>query len=99
MQNHAVPKTAEPAAFLAVAEAAGLAGATVERHVVDLGVFSVADLVRWRLGTAQLAPFARALDAQASRRLEHLVRQLLGSDPSPLRRSILVLRAALPRPS
>lgn len=62
-----MPLLATPARWEEVAGATGLAGARVERVAVRL-TLSPSELVAWRFGMAQLAPFVAQL--QASRRAE-----------------------------
>jgi ubiquinone/menaquinone biosynthesis C-methylase UbiE len=78
------------------ADRAGLDRAVeVEHVVVELAGLTVADLVAWRLGMAQLAPFLAGLGPAARQRVGARARALLGEDPPPLRRSLVVLAAVV----
>jgi ubiquinone/menaquinone biosynthesis C-methylase UbiE len=83
------------AGMAAAADRAGLGGAVVDHVVVDLAALTVADLVAWRLGMAQVAPFLAGLDPAARQRVAARARALLGGDPPPLRRSLVVLAAVV----
>lgn len=82
----------------ACAAAAGAAGleAVVEPVHVAFPELDARDLVAWRLGMAQHAPFVRRLPPaeQDAVAIDALV--LLGDAPPPLVRSILVVRAVSP---
>jgi len=89
-----VPLLAEPDRCLAAAEQAGLAPevASVRVAFPELGP---GDLVDWRLGMAQTAPFVAALPVGERATLRARAVALLG-DAAPLVRSMLVLRAVAP---
>ena len=92
VREHAAPKLATVDAGRAVAAAAGLE-ADVEQLRVPLPELGAADLVAWRLGLAQHAPFVAALRSDAERTAlasEAIAR--LGADWPPLERSIIVVR-------
>jgi SAM-dependent methyltransferase len=81
-------------AFAAVATAAGLPQACIERVSVDVGELGTGALVAWRLGMAHIAPWLATLDPQ--RRAELTADALTELDrvvltPLPM----LVLRATL----
>ena len=71
---------------------AGVAG-EVERLDVTLDGLGPDDLVAWRLGMAQLAPFLATLGPSDRRRVARRARRLLGETAPPLRRSLVTLRA------
>jgi hypothetical protein len=48
------------------------------------------ELVAWRMGMAQVAPFLATLDLAGRRRVAARARELLGDAPPPLRRSLVV---------
>ena len=71
---------------------AGL-GAEVERRRVAMPWLGPGDLVDWRLGMAQHAPFVDQLPASDRAALRADAIDELGADPPPLERSILVIVA------
>lgn len=93
LRSEAMPHLADVAGAGAVARAAGLVGATVEQHRITFPGLTATDLVAWRLGMAQHAPFVAALSADQREGLEEEARAALGDDPAPLVRSVVVVRA------
>lgn len=95
MKTRAAPLLATVAACAAAADAAGLE-ADVEPLRVALPQLDADDLIAWRLGMAQHAPFLSRLTPgeQHAVVVEALTR--LGNAVSPLVRSILVVRAVSP---
>lgn len=91
LKRDAVPHLATVERAIAAADAAGLTATAVHDRVTfpELGP---ADLVDWRLGMAQLAPFVATLDADTRHRLRERAIELL-VDPVPLIRSVIVLTA------
>lgn len=91
VRRDAMPRLATPAAALAAARAAGLAGAAAVAVEVPFADLDAAALVDWRLGMAQTAPFVATLSVpdRAAVRADALVR--LGPAPPPLVRSVIVL--------
>jgi ubiquinone/menaquinone biosynthesis C-methylase UbiE len=83
----AVPLLATTDGMLAAARAGGVDG-EVRHVVVDLSHLSPADLVSWRLGMAQTAPFLAGLSPTVQTSVRRRALELLG-DPPPLRRSII----------
>lgn len=83
---------ATPDRALAVATQAGL-HATAEAVAVPYPDLHPADLVAWRLGMAQVAPFMAALPEAARERVQARALDLLGEDPEPLVRRIIILVA------
>jgi SAM-dependent methyltransferase len=77
---------------LAMAADAGLE-ATAEAIAVPFPDLSPADLVAWRLGMAQVAPFVASLPVAARRRVESSALQLLGPDTELLVRRIIIITA------
>ena len=75
-----------------VARRAGL-DATVEAVRVPFPELDADDLVAWRLGLAQHAPFLAGLGPDERRALRVDARARLGDDPPPLVRSVLLLSA------
>jgi SAM-dependent methyltransferase len=83
---------ASPTRFAAAAAEADLS-ATVEPLRVPFPELDAADLVAWRLGLAQHAPFVAGLSPERRRAVVVDVIERLGDQPPPLVRSILVLTA------
>lgn len=80
------------------AAAAGLVEIVVEPRSVVFADLGPAEMVRWRLGMAQLAGFIAGLEAQSRRTLEEEAVGALGTDPPILERSVLFLTARVPSP-
>ena len=91
MKDAAVPLLATVAGARSAARCAGLDHATVEVRRVPFPQLTVHDLVWWRLGMAQHAPFLAALGPQAVAAIRAEALDLLGSDPPPLVRSVVVV--------
>lgn len=91
MSATAMPLLASLERFRAAAAEAGLAGA-VEAVRVPFPELDAADLVAWRLGMAQHAPFFARLPEADRRATVGDALDRLG-DPPPLVRSILILAA------
>lgn len=92
----AMPRLAAPERMTEVAATVpGLVDARAARHEVAFPELSPSDLVDWRLGMAQLAPFVDALDSRDRTVLAQAALEQLGSDPPPLVRRILVLTAVV----
>jgi SAM-dependent methyltransferase len=92
VRSVAAPRLASPAGMLAAAEEGGLAG-HAEQVVVDFPELAADDLVTWRLGLAQAAPFISRLSPARRAEVRERALSLLGDDPPPLRRSIVVFRS------
>jgi SAM-dependent methyltransferase len=92
LRTNIVPLLATTDGMLAAAHTAGLAGQAT-KITVDLPDLTPADLVTWRLGMAQSAPFLATLTPAARSRIHTRARHLLGPTPPPLHRSIIVLTA------
>ena len=94
----AVKEVSVPLATVAgaasVAAAAGLTRATVERIAVAFPELTGPDLVAWRMGMAQLAPFVDDLDDAQRGDLAARALEILGDAP-PLVRRVIVLRAVV----
>ncbi|MFL6206285.1 MAG: class I SAM-dependent methyltransferase [Acidimicrobiales bacterium] len=90
--EHAVPLLATVDGARRVAAAAGLV-AEVEQVDVAFPELDAAALVRWRLGMAQVAPYVAGLAPDRRAQLERRALELLGPDPEPLVRRIIVLVA------
>jgi SAM-dependent methyltransferase len=86
-----LPLLASPAGFGAAAAEGGLT-ATVEAVRVPFPNLEAADLVAWRLGLAQHAPFVAGLSQEQRSAVVSDAIDRLG-DPPPLVRSVLVLTA------
>jgi ubiquinone/menaquinone biosynthesis C-methylase UbiE len=93
VREQAVPRMATADAARVAAEAAGLEAEAEIRRVPfpDLGA---AELVAWRLGVAQHAPFVAGLPTDEARAaLVEDAAARLGDDWPPLVRSVVILRA------
>ena len=97
LKTDALTKLARPEGVAAAARAAGLGEPHVAHYLVDFADLTADDLVRWRLGLAQLAPFVATLDADTVACLHARALELLGPEPPPLCRSVLVLTALVLR--
>lgn len=96
VQSHAVPRLATLEGCRRVARGAGVQAQATSIRVPmpDLGA---AELVAWRLGMAQHAPFVASLPSDADREaVAHDATARLGADWPPLERSIVVIRAVKP---
>jgi SAM-dependent methyltransferase len=97
VRRDAVPRLATVQRVNGVAEEAGLAARPgtfrVEAVRVPFPELSAPDLVAWRMGLAQMAPFVAALSSASQRELAADAIARLGPEPPPLVRSILVLIA------
>lgn len=89
-----VPLLATPEAFVEAGRTAGF-DATVDVARVPFPEMDGRDLVAWRLGLAQNAPFVAGLGRDARDAVEREALDRLGDAP-PLERSILVLTAISP---
>lgn len=87
-----IPLLATVERFEAAAGAAGIT-ARVEAVRVPFADLGAADLVAWRLGMAQHAPFFAGLTDSEREAVAGDALDRLGDDPPPLVRSILVLTA------
>lgn len=94
LRNEVVPLLATPAGCREAMRNAGLVGA-VEQVSVPFPDLGADDLVAWRLGMAQHAPFAASLTAAARRRVVADAVARLGDSMPLLVRSILVLTALI----
>ena len=92
IRAESIPMLATADRALAVATRAGV-DATAEAITVPFPDLSPPDLVAWRLGMAQVAPFVASLSDAARRQLASRVLDLLGPDPEPLVRRIIILTA------
>lgn len=98
LKTCAAPALGDPDRFAAAATEAGWSAARVVDTVVDTGLSSADDLVAWRLGMAQLAPFVDGLPAPQRTRLRAGARQRIGDNPEPLRPRVLFCLARLDPP-
>ncbi|MET0902005.1 MAG: class I SAM-dependent methyltransferase [Acidimicrobiales bacterium] len=92
LKANAMPVLATTERASAVAASAGL-DATAQAIAVPLPDLSPADLVAWRMGMAQVAPFIASLSKPARRRVEARALDLLGPHPEPLVRRMIILTA------
>lgn len=90
VSEHAVPRLATVDRAGAAATAAGLDDVLVTHLRVPFPELGPADLVAWRLGMAQLAPFVASLTAAESASLAADAIERLGGAPV-LERSVIVL--------
>lgn len=92
LQKHIAPLLSSVESARAVCASAGLRADVLLRRV-PMPWLGPGDLVDWRLGMAQHAPFVDQLPAPDRAALRAAARRELGSDPPPLERSILVIAA------
>jgi len=90
IRAQSIPALATAERARAVAGRAGL-DATAEEVAVPFPDLGPADLVAWRLGMAQVAPFFASLPQGARRRVETRALHLLGPHAQPLVRRIVIL--------
>jgi len=95
MRSDAVPQLATLHGCNAALRAAGIEG-EVDLVRVPLPHLGPDELVAWRLGMAQHAPFAATLSPSALRSVFEEAIAALGPEVEPLVRSIVVLRAIRP---
>lgn len=92
VRHESAPRLATVEAAAAVVRDAGVGhDPSVEHLVVAVDGLTPDELLAWRMGLAQTAPFLAGLDPGRRRTFEARARELLGDDPPPLRRSIIVL--------
>jgi len=92
MRHVTSPLLATVDSALTVAERADLGTTEVEAVAVPFPQLGVADLVAWRMGMAQMAPFVATLEPDARTALRNRAAELLDGAP-PLVRRMVVLRA------
>ncbi|HTJ73986.1 MAG TPA: methyltransferase domain-containing protein [Acidimicrobiales bacterium] len=92
MMTTVVPLLATAERFAAAAAAAGL-DAQVRAVRVPFPELDAMDLVAWRFGMVQHAPFVAGLPDAERRAVVTDALDLLGDEPAPLVRSVLVLTA------
>ena len=90
IQREAGPAALDPARLAAQASAAGFTGVRVRTMTVPTGLSAPAQLVSWRLGMAQVAPFLQALDAGPRAAARRAAEQAVAGT-GPLVVSMLVL--------
>ena len=95
VRDDAAPLLATVDGAAAVAVGAGL-DADVEVVRVPFPELQSTDLVRWRMGMAQHAPFLATLSDEDNAAVLGDALDRLGAEPPPLVRSIVVLRAVRP---
>lgn len=79
-----------------MAELGGLEDIVVHRVAVDTGLSAAADLVRWRLGMAQMSGWVSGLSPADRQELIAAAEAALASQRQPLRRSVLILSSSAP---
>lgn len=95
VREQAAPKLATAGAAREAAAAAGL-DADADTHRVPFPELGPADLVAWRLGLAQHAPFLSSLPSGERTAVADEAVDRLGDGWPPLVRSIVILRAVRP---
>ena len=90
LRADAIPQLATVERARAAVARAGLARADVERVDVAFPDLGPLDLVRWRLGMAQMAPFTATLAPSQRDELTQRALDLLGDAPPLVRRMIVV---------
>lgn len=86
----AAPRLATVERARAAAEAAGLAGAVVSHVEVPFPDLDADDLVAWRLGMAQVAPWLATVPERERAAIARRARELLGHAPPLVRRMIVI---------
>lgn len=94
VQERAAPGLGSVEAAAAAARAAGLSAEVVPVEV-SLDDLAPVELVDWRLGMGHTAPFVEGLSPGEQQGLRERALEILGADPPPLRRSIILLRAVV----
>lgn len=95
LRREAIPKLATVERATAAAVDAGIREPHVEELRVPFPHLRSADLVAWRLGMAQLAPFVATLGSDGRAALTADAEARLGPSPPPLVRCIIVLTAGV----
>ena len=90
LRAEAIPQLATVERARRAVARAGLASARVERVDVAFPDLGPVDLVRWRLGMAQMAPFTATLTPSQRDELERGALTRLGDAPPLLRRMIVI---------
>ncbi|MBV9099841.1 MAG: methyltransferase domain-containing protein [Candidatus Dormibacteraeota bacterium] len=90
------PLVSDPVALTRFAQEAGLGDARVVEETVDTGVREPEAIVAARLGMAHVAPWVATLTAEQRTALVTAAVRMLGPDPAPIRRTILVLTGVVP---
>jgi len=93
LRRDAMPGLATVARAGSAARSAGLHESEVTHQQVPFPDLAPIDLVHWRLGMAQVAPFVAALRPQAREALLADALDRLGPSPPPLVRSMIVITA------
>ena len=93
LKDHHEPQIGDPERLTLAATAAGFAPVEVATMPVRSGLSTPADMVRWRLGMAHLAPFVQALAPADLERARLAAEAALVGAPSPVV-PILVLAAS-----
>jgi len=73
-----------------VTDAAGLPGAQIHELAVAFPELSTGDLVAWRCGMAQVAPFVAGLTTMQRARLRARAVELVGTPPMLVRHLVLI---------
>ena len=92
VKSGTLPLLSSPDLFQAAAHAAGLVEARVDRVEVALAL-SPAELVAWRLGMAQLAPFVAGLTPQVRAELVAEAEREVAEVAAPVQMAVLLLVA------
>jgi ubiquinone/menaquinone biosynthesis C-methylase UbiE len=96
LRRDAMPLLARPEAAVAIGRAAGLREVAARRLEVAFPELSPADLVGWRLGMAQHAPYVASLPSEVRAEVAARATQRLGPSPPVLIRRVVVLVATSP---
>jgi SAM-dependent methyltransferase len=94
MKASCAPLLASVDGALHAADRAGLGDVVIAKVEVPFPHLDASDLVAWRCGMAQLAPFVAGLDDGARRRLRERALELLGDAPPLVRRVITIAATA-----
>lgn len=80
-------------AATAVIERGGLHPVCVEKREIELAGLGPTDMVAWRMGMAQSAPFLASLSKEDRGSCTERALELLGPDPAPIVRRVIFLAA------
>jgi SAM-dependent methyltransferase len=89
LREHAASQLGSEDGMAAAVSGTGLRG-EVAQITVDLHDLTAKEMIAWRMGMPQLAPYLAATDHRTHERVRLRAIDLLGPSPPPLRRSVVV---------